>query len=183
MTNLLWQWSKGWNSMKVLRWHQRTRIKDLLHFCKAIISPCSSKITSRGLKPEKDMSLWSWVVKWIALSWSLQVIKGLHHHKEIPLPHSCLPVLVCPSKLGSGGVTADCSFSQREKLSLRSVPRKGALHLTFSSGNTTDLWCCICTLTKTRGVFPDSKLPIPLTSIAKWSKHLSEPGVGFWMSK
>ena len=124
MTNLLWQGSKGWNSVKVLRWHQRTRIKDLLHFCKAIISPCSSKITSRGLKPEKDMSLWSWVVKWIALSWSLQVIKGLHHHKEIPLPHSCLPVLVCPSKLGSGGVTADCSFSQREKLSLRSVPER-----------------------------------------------------------
>ena len=173
MTNLLWHWSKGWNSIKVPRWHQRTRIKELLHFCKEIISPCSSKIASRGLKPEKDMGLWSWDVKWIALSWPLQVIKGLQPRQRNP-PSSWLPACPCLS-IQAGFWRSDCwlqLFSKR-KTESEICSRKGALHLTFSSGNTTDLWCCICTLTKTRSVFPDSKPPIPLTSIAKWSKHLS----------
>lgn len=94
---------------------------------------------------------------------------------------TCLSLSVHPSWVLEEWLLIE-AFSKR-KTESEICSRKDVLLLTFSSGNTTDLWCCICTLTKTRGVFPDSKPPIPLTSIAKWSKHLSYPGVGFWMSK
>lgn len=97
MINFLWHWSKGWNSIKVPIWHQTARIKDLLHFCKEILLPCSSRIAWRGLKPEKDVDLWSWDVKWIGLSWPLGWLKDYNCHKVPFLRTVCLSISVHPS--------------------------------------------------------------------------------------
>lgn len=108
-------------------------------------------------------TLGSWGGKWLRLSWPLQVTEGLESPQGAP--PSSGPVPICPSKLELGEVTTDWGFSQRKKkLWLRSLPESIPYIWLFLLGTQTDLRCCMCTLTETEGVSPDSKPPTPWTS-------------------